>query len=212
MLLGGVPGVVRAKVVILGGGVVGTNAATWRSAWAPTSSVLDRNNECCARCAGSSAVRSTRCSRRSDAIEEHVTSADLVIGGVLMPGAAAPKLVTAAMVKQMKKGSVIVDVAIDQGGCFETSHATTHADPDLRRRRRRPLLRRQHAGRRGAHVDLRAQQRDAAVRAGARRQGLEARARRRPAICATASTSPSARSRASRSRRRWATRTSRRNR
>ena len=64
-----------------------------------------------------------------DAIEEHVISADLVIGGVLLPGAAAPKLITEKMVKQMKKGSVIVDVAIDQGGCAETSHATTHADP-----------------------------------------------------------------------------------
>ncbi len=64
-----------------------------------------------------------------DAIEHHVTTADLVIGGVLIPGASAPKLVSAALVKRMKPGSVIVDVAIDQGGCFETSHATTHADP-----------------------------------------------------------------------------------
>jgi len=64
-----------------------------------------------------------------DAIEHHVTTADLVVGGVLIPGAFAPKLVSAALVKKMKKGSVIVDVAIDQGGCFETSHATTHSDP-----------------------------------------------------------------------------------
>jgi alanine dehydrogenase len=64
-----------------------------------------------------------------DALENHVTSADLVIGGVLIPGASAPKLVSAALVKRMKPGSVIVDVAIDQGGCFETSHATTHDDP-----------------------------------------------------------------------------------
>ena len=109
-------------------------------------------------------------------IEHEVLAADLVIGAVLVPGAAAPKLVSRDMVERMKPGSVIVDIAIDQGGCFETSRPTTHAEPTYVERRRRPLLRHQHAGRGGAHLDLRAQQRDAALRrsrsptrAGARR-------------------------------------------
>ena len=130
MLLGGVPGVDPAKVVILGGGVVGiARHATSRSAWAPRSGCSTATPTCCARCGGSSAGRSTRCSRRTTRSSAMCSTADLVIGGVLIPGASAPKLVSAALVKQMKKGSVIVDVAIDQGGCFETSHATTHADP-----------------------------------------------------------------------------------
>ena len=103
-----------------------------------------------------------------ETIEEEVFSADVVIGAVLVPGASAPKLVTREMLKSMKRGAVIVDVAIDQGGCFETSHATTHAEPDLRGGRRHPLLRRQHAGLGAAHVEPGAEQRDAALRAGAR--------------------------------------------
>ena len=98
-----------------------------------------------------------------DAIEEQVTSADLVIGGVLLPGAAAPKLITRKMVSQMKKGSVIVDVAIDQGGCAETSHATTHADPTYVVDGVVHYCVANMPGARRAHLDLRAQQRDAAV-------------------------------------------------
>ncbi|MEO7156324.1 MAG: alanine dehydrogenase [Vicinamibacterales bacterium] len=129
MLLGGVPGVDPAKVVILGGGVVGSHACHIALGMGAEVWVLDRNTEVLRalwRQFGRplNTVFSTR-----DAIERHVTTADLVIGGVLIPGASAPKLVSAALVKQMKKGSVIVDVAIDQGGCFETSHPTTHADP-----------------------------------------------------------------------------------
>ena len=129
MLLGGVPGVDPAKVVILGGGVVGSHACHIALGMGAEVWVLDRNTEVLRalwRQFGRplNTVFSTR-----DAIERHVTTADLVIGGVLIPGASAPKLVSAALVKQMKPGSVIVDVAIDQGGCFETSHATTHADP-----------------------------------------------------------------------------------
>lgn len=129
MLLGGVPGVPAAKVVVLGGGVVGTNAARMAMGLEAHVSILDvslrRLNELDLQFGAMlNTVFST-----IDTIEEHVTGADLVIGGVLLPGAAAPKLITRKMVSQMKKGSVIVDVAIDQGGCAETSHATTHADP-----------------------------------------------------------------------------------
>ena len=128
-LLGGVPGVPAAKVVVLGGGVVGTNAARMAMGLEAHVTLLDislpRLNELDLQFGAMiSTVFST-----IDAIEEQVTQADLVIGGVLLPGAAAPKLITRKLVSQMKKGSVIVDVAIDQGGCAETSHATTHADP-----------------------------------------------------------------------------------
>lgn len=129
MLLGGVPGVDPAKVVVIGGGVVGTHAAHIAVGMGADTWVLDRDNETLERHwkmfgRNTNTVYSTR-----DALEKHVLEADLVIGGVLIPGAAAPKLVTADMVRRMKPGSVIVDVAIDQGGCCETSHATTHADP-----------------------------------------------------------------------------------
>jgi alanine dehydrogenase len=129
MLLGGVPGVDPAKVVILGGGVVGSHACHIALGMGAEVWVLDRSVDVLRslwRQFGRplNTVFSTR-----DAIENHVTSADLVIGGVLIPGASAPKLVSAALVKKMKPGSVIVDVAIDQGGCFETSRPTTHAEP-----------------------------------------------------------------------------------
>ncbi|QSX38910.1 alanine dehydrogenase [Shewanella sedimentimangrovi] len=129
MLLGGVPGVEPAKVVIIGGGMVGTNAAQMAVGMGADVVVLDRSIDALRRLnvqfgSAVKAVYST-----ADAIERHVLEADLVIGGVLIPGAAAPKLVTADMIKRMKPGSAIVDVAIDQGGCVETSHATTHQDP-----------------------------------------------------------------------------------
>ena len=98
------------------------------------------------------------------AIERLVTHADLVIGAVLVPGAKAPHLVTEDMVASMLPGSVVVDISIDQGGCFETSHMTTHSDPTYVVARRRPLLRRQHAGRGSAHVDVRAHERHDPVR------------------------------------------------
>ncbi len=129
VLLGGVPGVPAAKVVVLGGGVVGTNAARMAMGLEAHVTILDvslhRLNELDLQFGAMlNTIYST-----IDAVEEHVTGADLVIGGVLLPGAEAPKLITRKMVSQMKKGSVLVDVAIDQGGCAETSHATTHADP-----------------------------------------------------------------------------------
>ena len=129
MLLGGVPGVAPAKVVIIGGGVVGSNAAQMALGARAQVTVLDRSTQALARLdkefnGAFKTVYSTQ-----DSLEEYVLDADLVIGGVLIPGAAAPKLVTEAMVKAMKPGSVLVDVAIDQGGCFATSKATTHEDP-----------------------------------------------------------------------------------
>ena len=129
MLLGGVPGVEPAKVVIIGGGMVGKNAAQMAVGMGANVVVLDRNIDVLRRLndqfgASISAVYST-----SEALTTHVESADLVIGGVLIPGAAAPKLVTEQHIKNMKPGAAIVDVAIDQGGCIATSKATTHADP-----------------------------------------------------------------------------------
>jgi len=131
-LLGGVPGVPAAKVTILGGGVVGTNAARMAMGMEAHVTVIDialpRLYDLDLRFGAKlSTVYSTIA-----AIEEHVTSADLVIGAVLVPGAAAPKLISEAMVKAMPKGSVIVDVAIDQGGCAETARPTTHANPTYR--------------------------------------------------------------------------------
>jgi alanine dehydrogenase len=129
MLLGGVPGVEPAKVVIIGGGVVGRHAAAMAVGLGADVWVLDRSSDALNSLwtqFGSSikTVYST-----AHTIQKHVLSADLVIGGVLIPGAAAPRLVTHDMIRQMQGGSVLVDVAIDQGGCFETSKATTHADP-----------------------------------------------------------------------------------
>jgi alanine dehydrogenase len=129
VLLGGVPGVPAAEVVILGGGVAGTHAATIAVGMGAQVTVVDRSADALKRLAAQFGTSiSTVFSTRS-AIEELVRRADLLIGTVLVPGAAAPKLVTKEMVRTMKQGAVIVDVAIDQGGCVETSHATTHADP-----------------------------------------------------------------------------------
>ncbi len=129
VLLGGVPGVEPAKVVILGGGVVGANAALMAVGAGAHVVILDRNVDVLRRLVAQFGTRIETVFSSADAVERHVLDADLVIGGVLIPGAAAPKLVTASMVKRMKPGSAVVDVAIDQGGCFETAHATTHAEP-----------------------------------------------------------------------------------
>lgn len=129
VLLGGVPGVAPAKVAILGGGVSGVNAAQMAVGMRADVTIYDINN---ARLAEldmffSSQIKTQYAS--SAAIAAAVAQAHLVIGAVLVPGAAAPKLVTREMLKTMKRGSVLVDIAIDQGGCFETSRATTHDDP-----------------------------------------------------------------------------------
>ncbi len=129
VLLGGVPGVAPARVAILGGGVSGVNAAQMAVGMRADVTIYDINN---ARLAEldmffSSQIKTAYASKA--AIAAAVRNAHLVIGAVLVPGAAAPKLVTRDMLKTMKRGSVLVDIAIDQGGCFETSHPTTHADP-----------------------------------------------------------------------------------
>jgi len=129
MLLGGVPGVDPAKVVILGAGVVGTHATHIAVGMGADVWVIDRNPEAIENHWRQFGRSTNSVFSTDDAIERHVVEADLVIGGVLIPGAEAPKLVTAQMVKDMKPGAVIVDVAIDQGGCCETSKPTTHADP-----------------------------------------------------------------------------------
>ena len=129
MLLGGVPGVPAAKVVIIGGGVVGANAARMAMGLEAHVTVLDKSLPRLAELDQQFGAMLNTIYSTIDAIEEYVLSADLVVGAVLVPGAAAPKLITDAMVARMKKGSVFVDVAIDQGGCSETSHATTHAQP-----------------------------------------------------------------------------------
>ena len=129
MLLGGVPGVPAGKVVILGGGVVGTNAARMAMGLEAHVVVLDRSLRRLYDLDLQFGSKLHTAFSTLEALEEHVLSADLVVGAVLLPGAAAPKLVTRPMVQAMKRGSVIVDVAIDQGGCTETSRPTTHAVP-----------------------------------------------------------------------------------
>ena len=129
ILLGGVPGVPPAKVAIVGGGVVGLHAAKMAAGLGADVAILDRSIPRLRQLDDLFGGRVHTRYSTIDALEEEVFSADLVIGAVLIPGAAAPKLVTREMLSGMKKGAVIVDVAIDQGGCFETSHATTHSDP-----------------------------------------------------------------------------------
>ena len=129
VLLGGVPGVLPAKVVVIGGGVVGFNAAQMAVGLGADVTILDRDPEVLERLGIHFESRAkTRFSNKAN-LAESVAEADLVIGAVLIPGAAAPKLVTRDMLSTMRPGAVLVDVAIDQGGCFETSRATTHAEP-----------------------------------------------------------------------------------
>jgi alanine dehydrogenase len=129
VLLGGVPGVTPAKVVVIGAGVAGTNAIEMAHGLRADVTAIDRSirrlRELDRQFHG--AVRTLFST--ADTIERAVADADLVIGAVLLPGAAAPKVVTAAMIKRMRPGSVVVDIAIDQGGCFQTSRPTTHAAP-----------------------------------------------------------------------------------
>jgi alanine dehydrogenase len=129
VLLGGVPGVPPGRVVVIGGGVVGTQAARIAVGLGAEVTIIDRSLPRLRLLDDLFAGRvRTRYSTR-EAVVEEINAADAVIGAVLVPGAVAPKLVTRAMLAGMKPGAVLVDVAIDQGGCFETSHATTHADP-----------------------------------------------------------------------------------
>ena len=129
VLLGGVPGVAPGKVVVIGGGVVGLNAAKMAVGVGADVTILDRSIPRLRQLDDIFNGKVHTLYSSIDALEQEVFSADLVIGAVLVPGAAAPKLVSKRMLSSMKPGAVIVDVAIDQGGCFETSHATTHSDP-----------------------------------------------------------------------------------
>jgi len=129
LLLGGVPGVAPAHVTILGAGVVGTHALQMAVGMGARVTVLDKSVDRLRHLDLIFGNRITTLYSTAYSVEESVLDADLVIGGVLIPGAAAPKLVSRNLVSRMKKGAVVVDVAIDQGGCFETAHATTHAEP-----------------------------------------------------------------------------------
>jgi alanine dehydrogenase len=132
VLLGGVPGVAPGKVVVIGGGVVGTHAARMAVGLGAEVTIFDRSIQRLRELDDLFEGRAKVLYSTVDVLEEHVLDADAVIGAVLIPGAAAPKLVTDAQIKKMRRGSVLVDVAIDQGGCFETSYATTHAKPTYR--------------------------------------------------------------------------------
>jgi alanine dehydrogenase len=124
-----VPGVPAAKLVILGSGVVGANAARIAVGSGARVFALDRSVDALRRIESEFGARVVTVYSSRDAIEQHVVSADLVIGAVLVPGATAPKLVSRDLLQRMKPGAALVDVSIDQGGCFETSRPTTHADP-----------------------------------------------------------------------------------
>jgi alanine dehydrogenase len=129
VLLGGVPGVKAAHVTVIGGGVSGTHAIRMAMGMEAQVTVIDRSLDRLRELDEIFGSKLNTMYSTVHAIEEYVQMSDLVIGAVLVPGAAAPKLVTRKMIKSMRPGSVVVDIAIDQGGCFETSHATTHADP-----------------------------------------------------------------------------------
>ena len=129
ILLGGVPGVPAAHVAIIGAGVVGTHALQMAVGMGARVTVLDKSVDRLRQLDLIFGNRINTVYSNAQSVEDAVLDADLVVGGVLVPGAAAPKLVTRSMISRMKKGAVVVDVAIDQGGCFETSHATTHDDP-----------------------------------------------------------------------------------
>jgi alanine dehydrogenase len=129
LLLGGVPGVAPALVTVIGGGVVGQNAIAMAVGLGADVTVLDKSIDILRDLDRQYGNRIRTVYSTAERVEHYVLEADLVVGAVLIPGAAAPKLVTAEMIKRMKPGAVVVDVAIDQGGCFETSKATTHAEP-----------------------------------------------------------------------------------
>ena len=129
VLLGGVPGVAPGRIAILGAGVVGSNAAQIAVGTGAQVVVLDRSVDALRRLDRQLGARVMTVHANRETVEREVLAADLVIGAVLVPGAAAPKLVTRAMLPRMKRGAVIVDVAIDQGGCVETARPTTHAEP-----------------------------------------------------------------------------------
>ena len=190
VLMGGAPGVRPAKVVVLGAGNVGWNAA-WIAAGMEAEVVLiDKNLDRLRWVDQIHKGRIMTLASNRGAIERSVADADLVIGAVLVAGGRAPVVVSEDMVRAMKPRAVIVDVAVDQGGCIETIRETTHDDPVYETPRRGPLRRRQHAGRGAAHAHLRADQRHAALHPGGgrpRRRGRGAVATRRSPSASTPS-------------------------
>ncbi len=181
VLLGGVPGVPAAKVVILGGGVAGTNAARMAMGMEAYVTVIDRSLPRLYELDLQFGAQLHTLYATMENIEREVAAADLVIGAVLVPGAAAPKLVTRDLVREMRPGTVIVDISIDQGGCFETSSADHARGSGIHRRGCRALLRNQHAGGGRPNLHSRPQQRHFAVCAGDRRTWLAGRNGRRSA-------------------------------
>ena len=161
-LLGGVPGVAPGKVLVLGGGVVGSSAIRVALGMGADVTVLDRSVSRLSELDEQYRGQLRTVYSTAEALETHTREADLIIGAVLIPGASAPKLVTAEMLSDFKPGTVMVDVAIDQGGCFETSRPTTHADPTYEVDGRGALLCRQHAGRCSENGDDGVNQRDPA--------------------------------------------------
>jgi alanine dehydrogenase len=129
ILLGGVPGVPAARVVIIGGGVVGTNAAKIAVGMGAYVTIIDNNLERLRELDDIFLSKISTLASSAYMIHDAISTADLIVGAVLVPGAAAPMLVTRGMLKDVPNGAVIVDVAVDQGGCIETTHATTHSDP-----------------------------------------------------------------------------------
>ena len=174
VLMGGVGGVANAKVVIIGAGVSGQNAANIALGMGADVTLLDTDLDKLRMSFWRYNNRVHGLASSALAIRQQVMEADMVIGAVLIPGAAAPKLVSNELVSQMKPGSVLVDIAVDQGGCFEDTRADHARRPDLHGPRLGLLLRGQHARRGAQHLDVRPDQRDHAVRRRAGRQGLGA--------------------------------------
>ncbi len=179
LLMSGVPGTRPARVTVIGGGVAGANAAVIAVGLGADVTVFDTNVQRLRYLDDHFQGRVKTAASNPLDLDRAVVDSDLVIGSVLIPGAKAPKLVTNDMVRRMRPGSVLVDIAVDQGGCFEDTRPTTHADPDLPRPREHLLLRRQHAGRGPQHVDLGAHERDAPLHPADRAVGMEAGAARR---------------------------------
>ena len=180
ILLSGVPGVPPGNVVILGAGTVGLNAVRMAVGLGGDVSVLDVNVDRLRHVDDLYRGQVVTVVSNAFNIARLAQRADLLVGAVLVAGARAPILVPESTVKTMKEGSVIVDVAVDQGGCVETMHPTTLADPIYLRARRRPLRRGQHARPRAPHLHVRAHQRDPALHRGARREGRRGGAPREP--------------------------------
>ena len=181
-LMGGVSGVYAAKVVVIGAGVSGMNAAAIALGMQAEVLLLDRNIDKLRDADRIYQGHLQTVASNAYEVERAVLDADLVIGAVLVPGAKAPTLISNELVSRMRPGSVLVDIAIDQGGCFEDSRPDHPRRADLPGAQLGVLLRRQHAGRGAAHLDLRAHQRHAAVRAQPGRQGLAGRAAGDPAL------------------------------